>query len=83
MDKVEYVPIEEAQNAKRKIKKSKVVEELETVLKKLPQGQSGKIVAKTEKATTIKNRIVRVGKNLRMNNLKVKRIGDIIYFYKD
>ena len=83
MDKVEYVPLEEAKSAKRKIKKSKVVEEVEAILKKLPQGQSGKIVAKTEKPQTAKNRVFRVVKMLGMKNVTVKRVGDVVYFYKD
>ena len=83
MDKVEYVPLEEAKSAKRKLKKSKVVEEVEAILKKLPQGQSGKIVAKSEKANTIKNRFVRVTKSLGMKNVKIKRVNDVVYFWKE
>lgn len=83
MDKLEYVPVAEAKSAKRAIKKSKVVEEVETMLKKLPLGQAGKIVAKTEKPQTIKNRVLRVGKSLQMKNLIVKRTGETIYFWNE
>jgi hypothetical protein len=82
MDKVEYVSLEEAKSAKRKIKKSAVILELETILKKLPQGQSGKIIAKTEKANTIKNRLVRVSKLLGLN-ITIKRVNDTVYFWKE
>jgi hypothetical protein len=83
MDKVEYVSLEEAKSAKRKLKKSKVVEEVEMILKKLPQGQSGKIVAKSEKANTIKNRFVRVAKSLGMKDITIKRVNDVVYFWKE
>ncbi len=84
MDEIELVPIEEAVSAKRKVKKSKVVEKIEATLKKLPPGQAGKIVAKTEKPQTVKNRVWRVIDSLGMKNkVTVKRIGDTIYFYKE
>ena len=83
MDKVEYISLEEAKSAKRKLKKSKVVEEVETILKKLPQGQSGKIVAKSEKANTIKNRFVRVAKSIGMKDITIKRVNDVVYFWKE
>ena len=82
MDEIELVPIDEALSAKRKVKKSKVVEKIETTLKKLPAGQSAKIVARTEKAQTVKNRVVRVVQNLDMKNIRVKRVGNTVYFYK-
>ena len=83
MDEIELVPIDEALSAKRKMKKSKVVEKIEATLKKLPAGQSGKIVAKTEKPQTVKNRIVRVAKLLGMENVTIKRVGDVVYFFKE
>lgn len=83
MDKIEFVPIKEALSAKREVKKSKVVQEVEAKLKELTPGQSGKIVAKTEKPQTVKNRVFRVVKMLGMKNVTVKRIGDVIYFYKE
>jgi hypothetical protein len=83
MDEIELVSIDEALSAKRKMKKSKVVEKIEATLKKLPTGQSGKIVAKTEKPQTVKNRIVRVAKSLGMENVTVKRVGDVVYFFKE
>ena len=83
MDEIELVPIDEAIKAKRKMKRSKVIEEIEETLRKLPAGQSAKIVAKTEKAQTVKNRVFRVAKNLGMKNVTVKRVGNTVYFYKE
>lgn len=83
MDEIEFVAIEEALSAKRTVKKSKAVENIERALKKLPPGQSARIVAKTEKPQTIKNRVVRVVKDLGMKNIRVKRVGNTVYFYKE
>ncbi len=84
MDKIELVPINEALNAKRQVKKSKVVQEVEETLKKLPEGQAGKIIAKTEKPQTVKNRVLRIVESLGMKKIvTVKRKGDTIYFYKE
>jgi len=83
MDEIELVPIDEALSAKRTVKKSKAVENIEKTLKKLPPGQSAKIVAKTEKAQTVKNRVVRVVRDLGMKNIRVKRVGNTVYFYKE
>ena len=71
-DKVEYILLEEAKSAKRKLKKSAEIIEIVNVLKKLPPNQSGKIVAKTEKANTIKNQLVRVSKSLGLQNMTIK-----------
>jgi len=59
------------------------VEKIEAIIKKLPAGQSGKIVAKTEKAQTVKNRVFRVVESLGMKNVTVKRVGNTVYFYKE
>ena len=83
MDEIELVPIDEGLSAKREMKKSKVVEKIEATLKKLPAGQSAKIVAKSEKAQTVKNRVFRVVKNLGMKNITVKRVGNTVYFYEE
>jgi hypothetical protein len=83
MDKLEYIPVAEAKSARKVMKKSKVVEEVETMLKKLPAGQAGKIVANSERPQTIKNRIIRVGKSMEMKHLTVKRAGETIYFWNE
>ena len=82
MDEIEFIPIQEALDAKRAVKKSKVVQEVEAKLKKLPAGQSGRIVAKSEKPQTIKNRITRVAKNLGMSDIVVKRAGNEVFFFR-
>lgn len=83
MDKIEIVPIKEALSARRTVKKSKEVAEIEETINALSPGQSGKIVAKTEKPQTVKNRVWRVIKALGMEDeVTVKRTGDTIYFFK-
>ena len=82
MDKIEYVPVDEALSAKKTVKKRKTILEVENKLKKLPEGKAGKIVIKTEKPQTVKNRVLRVAKSLGMTNIKVRQAGDSIYFYK-
>ena len=66
MDKIEIVPVKEALSAKRTVKKSKEVEEIEATINALNPGQSAKIVTKTETPQTVKNRIWRVIKSLGM-----------------
>ena len=82
-DQAEFITEEEAKSYKRVMKKSKVVEYYESMLKKLESGQAGKVVAKEEQATTIKNRVVRIAKSLDMNDLKVKRTGDTVTFWRE
>jgi hypothetical protein len=85
MVNVDYIPIEEAKSLKRIMKESPVVQEYESLLLNLPERQAGKIDAKKEKgkAQTMKNRLLRVGKNLNMTDLNVKRIGDIVSFWRE
>ena len=85
MVKVDYVPIEEAKSLKRSKKKSPIVEEYESLLLNLPEGKAGKIDAKKEKekAQTIKNRLIRIGRSLNMSDLKVRRVGDIVSFWRE
>ena len=82
-DQVEFIPVEEAKSYRRAMKKSKVVEHYESMLQKLPAGQAGKIVAKEEKPNTVKNRLIRVGKLIGMTDLKVKRTGDTVTFWRE
>lgn len=84
MVKIDYVPIEEAKALRRSKKKSPLVEEYESLLLNLPEGKAGRIDAKKEKekAQTIKNRLVRVGKSLNMTDLRVRRVGDIVSFWR-
>ena len=85
MVKVDYVPIEEAKSLKRSVKKSPIVEEYESLLMNLPEGKAGRIDAKKEKEKpqTIKNRLIRIGESLNMTDLKVRRVGSIVSFWRE
>lgn len=85
MVKIEYIPIEEAKAFRRSKKKSPVVEEYESLLLNLPEGQAGMLDAKKEKEKplTIRNRLIRVGKSLSVADLQVKRTGDIVSFWRE
>ena len=85
MVKIDYVPIEEAKALRRSKKKSAVIEEYESLLLNLPTGKAGMIDSKKEKekSLTIRNRLLRVGKTLNMDDLNVKRAGDIVTFWRE
>ena len=85
MVQISYVPIDEAKSLKRSVKKNPIVEEYESILKNLPEGQAAQVDAKNEKEKpqTIKNRLLRIGKTLYMTDLKVKRVGDIVSFWRE
>jgi len=85
MVKIDYVPIEEAKALRRVKKRSPVVEEYEALLLNLPAGKAGMIDAKKEKEKplTIRNRLIRVGKSLNMDDLNVKRAGDVVTFWRE
>jgi len=85
MVKIDYVPIEQAKALRRSKRKSPVVEEYESFLLNLPAGKAGMIDAKKEKERplTIRNRLIRVGKSLRMDDLNVKRAGDTVTFWRE
>jgi len=85
MIKIEYTTIEEAKALKRSKKKSPVVEEYESLLLNLPEGKAGMIDSQRakEKAQTVKNRLVRVGKSLNMTDLQVRRTGNIVSFWRE
>ncbi|MFC1955185.1 hypothetical protein ACFLWZ_01385 [Chloroflexota bacterium] len=85
MVNIDYISVDEAKSLKRSMKKSPIVEEYESLLVNLPEGKAGKIDAKKEKEKpqTIKNRLIRVGKSLTMTDLNVKRVGDIVSFWRE
>ena len=82
---VDYTTIDEARALRRRIPKRPVVQEYESLLLSLPEGQAGMIDAKKgkERAQTIKNRLVRVGKGLNVTDLKVRRTGDVVSFWRE
>ena len=85
MVNIDYVPVAEAKSLRRSMTKRPIVQEYESLLLNLLEGTAGQIGAKKEgeKAQTIKNRLVRVGKSLNMADLKVRRVGDIVSFWRE
>jgi len=85
MASIEYTSIEEAKALRRVMAKRPIVQEYERLLLSLPEGQAGRIDAtkEVEKAQTIKNRLVRVGKGLNITDLKIRRTGDIVSFWRE
>ena len=85
MASIEYTSIEEAKALRRSKKKSPVVEEYEAFLLNLPEGKAGMIDGQKEKEKplTIRNRLIRVGKSLNMDDLNVKRAGDVVTFWRE
>ncbi len=81
--KVEFITPEEADTIKRKMPKSKTMEEYEGYLKQLPDGQVGKIeVAQKDgiKPQTVRSRLIRAGNNLNID-VETKRVGNTILFW--
>ncbi|MFC1909641.1 hypothetical protein ACFLXD_07380 [Chloroflexota bacterium] len=83
--KVEFVTKEEAEAIRRKMPKSKTMEEYEDYLKQLPDGQVGKIEVTQKdnvKPPTVRSRIVRASKNLELN-IQTKRVTNTVLFWRD
>lgn len=80
---LEKITIAEAKATRREVKKKPIIQEYEQILKDLKPGDAMRVNAteEGEKAQTIKNRIIRLGKSLGMDNLKVQRRGDKIAFW--
>ena len=85
MTTVDYTTIEEAKALRRSMTKRPIVQEYESLLLNLPEGTAGQIDSRNEKEKpqTVKNRLVRVGKSLNMTDLKVRRTGDIVSFWRE
>jgi hypothetical protein len=82
--KLEFITQQEAENIKRKMPKSKTMEEYEGYLKQLPEGQVGKIEVTAKdnvKPQTIRNRLNRAGKNLELS-IETKRVGYTVLFWR-
>ena len=83
--KVEFITKEEAETIKRKMPKSKVMEEYESYLKQLPDGQVGKIEVTLKdgvKPQTVRSRLIRAGKSLNIV-LEIKRVGNMVLFWRE
>ena len=82
--KLEFITQQEAENIKRKMPKSKTMEEYESYLKQLPEGQVGKIEVTQKdgiKPQTVRSRLVRAGKNLELN-IETKRVANTVLFWR-
>jgi hypothetical protein len=83
--KLEFITQQEAETIKRKMPKSKTMEEYEGYLKQLPDGQVGKIEVDKKDAVkpqTIRNRLTRASKNLELS-IQTKRVGNTVLFWKE
>lgn len=82
--KLEFITQQEAESIKRKMPKSKTMEEYEGYLKQLPEGQVGKIEVTQKdgvKPQTVRSRLVRASKNLELN-IETKRIANTVLFWR-
>jgi len=85
MMKLEFITSEQAKHYKRKMPKSKVMQEYEGYLQQLPEGQIGKIeIDKVDciNPTTVKVRLIRAGRNLGMD-IKLRRVENVVLFWKE
>ncbi len=83
--KLDFITPEQAQSYKRKMPKSKVMQEYEGYLQQLPEGQIGKLeIDKKDytNPTTVKVRLIRAGRSLGMD-IKTRRIEKVILFWKE
>ena len=83
--KLEYLPISQLDMFKRKMPKSKVMEEYEGYIKDLQDGQLGRILVTKKddvKPATVKTRLVRAAKSLNIS-IKIKRVGNEVIFWRE
>lgn len=83
--KLDFITPQEAETIKRKMPKSKVMEEYEGYLKQLPEGQVGKLVVDrkdTIKPNTVKARLIRASRNLKLK-IETKRVGNTVLFWTE
>jgi hypothetical protein len=81
--KLEFITPQEAETIKRKMPKSKTMEEYEGYLKQLPDGQVGKIEVTPKdgiKPQTVRSRLNRASKSLNMD-VETKRVGNTVLFW--
>ncbi len=83
--KVEFITQQEAETIKRKMPKSKTMEEYESYLTQLPENQVGKIEVTQKdgvKAQTVRSRLNRAGKSLNID-VETRRVGNTVLFWCD
>jgi len=82
--KLEFITQQEAETIRRKMPKSKTMEEYEGYLNQLPDGQVGKIEVTLKdsiKPQTVRSRLVRASKNLGLS-IETKRVSNVVLFWR-
>jgi len=82
--KVEFITPQEAETIKRKMPKSRTMEEYEGYLMQLPDGQVGKIVIDGKdsiKPQTVRARLNRASRNVELN-IETRRVGNTVLFWR-
>jgi hypothetical protein len=82
--KLEFITQQEAETIRRKMPKSKVMEEYEGYLKQLQDGQVGKVVVAQKdnvKPQTVRSRLNRAGKSLKLE-IQTRRVANTVLFWK-
>jgi len=82
--KLEFITQQEAETIRRKMPKSKTLEEYEGYLKQLPDGQVGKIEITLKdgiKPQTVRVRLNRASKSLELN-IETKRVSNVVLFWR-
>ncbi len=83
--KLEFITPKEAETIRRKMPKSKVMEEYEGYLKQLPDGQVGKIVVTQKdniKPQTVRSRLNRASKNIKLD-IETRRVANTVLFWRE
>jgi hypothetical protein len=81
--KLEFITQEEAESIKRKMPKSKVMEEYEDYIKQLPENRVGRIEVTQKdgvKPQTVRARLNRASKNLEMD-IQTRRVANTVLFW--
>ena len=83
--KLEFITPQEAETIKRKMPKSKVMEEYEGYLKQLPEGQVGKLDVTQKdgvKPQTVRSRLNRASRSLKLD-IETRRVSNTVLFWQE
>ena len=83
--KLDFITKEEAETIRRKMPKSKTMEEYEGYLKQLQNGQVGKFVVAQKdniKPQTVRSRLNRASKNLKLD-IETRRVANTVLFWRE
>jgi hypothetical protein len=83
--KLDFITPQEAESIRRKMPKSKTMEEYEGYLKQLPDGQVGKILVTQKdsiKPQTVRSRLNRASKNLKLD-IETRRVANTVLFWRE